>query len=330
MPSHSITSVVNVSSSNDRSNALSHASTLDQVSELVPHNYKDGARASFKVLWDACKKHANAAAALAGLQRHKSLGTWPPALRGIKPATMQMSNHYQREAADASMMERQMADLAAIYRSGALDLMIAQKKDEVEWIYLQHLDRPNWLAAVQAAAKESYKAVKKSTMYRNPKDSGEPSGSSSSVTEYITPTWVDNEYLQWKKDFPLFGERVCSLARGKGLAKLEKKLAKVSLKEKADVEMADADTGNASSVQQSIADEVAKQVAAALKKAKGQSAPPNKGKGKQDKKPKDGKGKATEKLKPAKQSRSGKMHGGKSDKVEKKPSTNKGKGKAKQ
>jgi hypothetical protein len=73
-------------------------------------------------------------------------------------------------------------------------------------------------------------------------------------------------------DLPHVGERILSLAQNIGMAKLEKKIAKTTLKEKPDMEMTN--VGTSRTIQETISDEVKKAVTAALKQ-KGVSAPPS-------------------------------------------------------
>jgi hypothetical protein len=55
----------------------------------------------------------------------------------------------------------------------------------------------------------------------------------------LVPDWVQTEYRNWKTDLPQVAERMLSLAQYQGIAHLEKREAKTSLKAQADVVMTD-------------------------------------------------------------------------------------------
>jgi hypothetical protein len=87
----------------------------------------------------------------------------------------------------------------------------------------------------------------------------------------LVPDWVWTEYQNWKIDLPHIAEDILLLAQHQGIACVEKREAKTSLKAQADVVMTDVSTS--CSMQETISDEVQKAFAATLKQ-KGGSAPP--------------------------------------------------------
>ena len=68
----------------ERLGALTLATSLDDVLQIIPVSYRDGVKPFLKELYNSSRKKLNSENALANLERHKAAGTLPPALMGIK------------------------------------------------------------------------------------------------------------------------------------------------------------------------------------------------------------------------------------------------------
>jgi hypothetical protein len=156
------------------------------------------------------------------------------------------------------------------YKAEALDYMIATKKAEVECFITKHISGKKWLPKLEQIAKHRFKQTKTFTEYHTI-----PMISQLIPWDHVgmlVPDWLRAEYHNWRMDLPHIAEHILSLTQNIGMAKLEKKIAKTMLKEKADIDMTD--MGTSQTMQQTMSDKVKKAVAPTLK-PKVVSAPPS-------------------------------------------------------
>jgi hypothetical protein len=222
-----------------RQNALALASTFSDILTIIPMSYREPSRTFLKELWESSKKMANVRVSLETLQRHKATGSWPPALRGLKPPAIALTSEFTREAVDAKLMLGSLEGCINDYKAEALDCLIATKKAEVEWFLSEKLSRDRWLPRLEEIARNVYDRTRKSTEYPAIPMSSAAADVLQGRVGMLVPDWVQTEYRNWKIDLPHVAERILSLAQHQGIAHLEKREAKTSLKAQADVVMTD-------------------------------------------------------------------------------------------
>jgi hypothetical protein len=254
-----------------RQSVLALASTFSDILTVIPTSYRELSRTFLKELWESSKKMANARVSLETLQRHKATGSWPPALRGLKPPVIALTSEFTREAADAKLMLRSLEGCVNDYKADALDCLIPMKKAEVEWFLSEKLSCDRWLPRLEEIARNVYDRTRKSTEYPAIPVSSTAADVSQGRVGMLVSDWVQTEYRNWKIDLPHVAEQILSLAQHQGIARVEKREVKTPLKAQADVVMTDMSASR--SMQETILDAVQKAIAAALKQ-KGGSAPP--------------------------------------------------------
>jgi hypothetical protein len=92
---------------------------------------------------------------------------------------------------------------------------------------------------LEEIARNVYDRTHKSTEYPAIPVSSAAADVSQGRVGMLVPDWVQTEYRNWKIHLPHVAERILSLAQYQGIARLEKREAKTSLKTQADVVMTD-------------------------------------------------------------------------------------------
>ncbi|KDN49959.1 hypothetical protein RSAG8_01295, partial [Rhizoctonia solani AG-8 WAC10335] len=241
---------------NTRVYTIQQLDSFVECVDIIPHPYREVLRPELSTLYKLSDKVRKAKSALEGLQTHESKRTWPAQLIGIN--TPQFQSAAEFEATEKGAEHREWLEKAALkYKQDVLERAIQLKSDEVR--ILQENLRPQiWMDEFIKMIDVAYAngpAEEKIPSYKN------------NLVEYIPDPNSIRVFNQVKAEMIYIGHAVIRIANAKNAASIEVAAKKKSLKNKADVEMADG-TPAASTSQLSpkaIEELIAKSVAAQLK-----------------------------------------------------------------
>ena len=238
-----------------RMTALGMASTFVEIVEAVPITYREALKPMFLRLSEWTSKAAGARAVRTKLLEHKAKRTWPSQLLGNHLPKFELT----KEFAETQPAQAQALPAAhAAFRAEALDIVIALKTAEVDW-WNSRLSQAEIIPPMRRIIDETYETMEPHN--REPTWVMKGDGTQG-VGELRTSDLFKYEYECLVKDLAAFCSRISLIQLAKINRGEAKRKAKRELKDTADVEMGDATMSS-----RAISDLVAKEVAAALKKA---------------------------------------------------------------
>jgi hypothetical protein len=236
--------------SNERIGNLHLCASIPEVGNLVPASYRDKVVNFLRKMHDFALKRTNASVQVSSLEKHKSTGTFPPALLGVKDLECQVSRDYGNSVAE---YDSSLKEATTDYRKSQLDGFIAIKKAEVEWWDTQKLSYSAYrteLHAVIDGVKTQIDKVHNGYEGETRLDSDEhdvemeqtqsPGGHTPAEPRVVPPEpdWVRTQYKNMLEDAPRLVGRVIEIAVSKVLGEQDKKDAKKAKKAEAEKRLA--------------------------------------------------------------------------------------------
>lgn len=219
-------------SQGQRLHASAYATSVAELSELVPLSYRDLVRESLDVLYQTAVKRSNAIAALNQLRKHKNDGTVPPQVAGLHLPVWPGG----KEFVDSQAYKTSVSTLKSSHQEwcvAALQAGIDLKDAEVTF-YQNALRTDSFWPALDAKATELYNSL--AEKYVIPAAEPDQNGR----LNFVENNALKTEFNNFKLDFVHLCQRAIDLERVKVVAEQKKLTKKINLKEAADVDMKDA------------------------------------------------------------------------------------------
>lgn len=290
MPASSVVVVANAGSrsgiSGGDTSGLGSASSLADICALIPVTFREILKKYCVEFMDLVNKFATVDSTLEKLQRHSADGSFPASLQGMHKPVMQVTKRYEQGSEAATALLATFEKTWSDARGSLLAQMIAIK--EAEKAYLKGaLSISARTSEVEKSIKDTYlraggafrvtDVIWQASQVTSSAPSQEAAADVGRLMDGV-PEWLDKEYKAVKGVWQQYIQRAVVLETAKVNAGLDKKLAKLKLRDDADTVMADAVAGGPAMTKKTVEDIVKTVLASSAKKAK-------KGKGKAPQKP---------------------------------------------
>jgi len=201
-----------------RLNALALAKSLDEVIATVPLSYRETLRGPLKDLVQLVEKSTSVRVSLMKLVQHRTTGTWPPQLAGMKVPAFQVTGAYA--VTQPPILATMASDFAA-FRVDTLNNAVDLKQAELEHLE-ELLAQKTYLPDLRKAAAEKWQEI--AAQHLRPKWKADGTLDADGWTE--DPV-LKRQFTRLVDDLPQIAFYAIQTARSQAEVEVEKKKRKI-------------------------------------------------------------------------------------------------------